>query len=216
MRPLFLVPILCMSIGCSSSSLRRFEPSNLLSLQRPADYLTTKYERLVIEVVPAVGVQVVGVDALVTSARRLCRKPLGVEAVVRDPVQLPSKVWTKADLLDLREKVTSVRTKANTVVLHVLAVPGGFVEEPETTSGVVFTADLICLFPERPLGNRLTDRVLLHEWGHVLGLVDGGTPALSRHEEDGHCTEPSCLMYWAIHAGTGDLDPACLRDLGRE
>ncbi|MAC28211.1 MAG: hypothetical protein CMH59_17325 [Myxococcales bacterium] len=48
--------------------------------------------------------------------------------------------------------------------------------------------------------------VLLHETGHVLGLVNAGLPMQSDHEDPehpGHDVDPNCVMYWAYESGDG-------------
>jgi hypothetical protein len=43
--------------------------------------------------------------------------------------------------------------------------------------------------------------VVVHELGHVLGLVDAGTPMVQPHEDAahaGHDASDACVMYWAI------------------
>lgn len=73
---------------------------------------------------------------------------------------------------------------------------------------------------------------LNHEFGHLFGLVDLGTPALTNHEDpeaENHCTTVGCLMRAELQFGTGmrkylenraskgmaapDLDAECLADL---
>ena len=66
--------------------------------------------------------------------------------------------------------------------------------------------------------------VLEHEMGHLLGLVNNGTPQLTQHEDATHafhCTNKNCLMYYAIEGGWVKmmdntlpvLDANCVRDL---
>lgn len=41
--------------------------------------------------------------------------------------------------------------------------------------------------------------LLQHEFGHLLGLVNGGTSMQNPHQDEAHgnhCTNPQCLMYW--------------------
>jgi hypothetical protein len=72
----------------------------------------------------------------------------------------------------------------------------------------------------------LESTVILHEMGHILGLVNiGSSPQTSHHDSDhgAHCTNTNCLMYYL--ADTGDivanllggaipsLDSACVQDL---
>ena len=43
--------------------------------------------------------------------------------------------------------------------------------------------------------------VLVHEFGHAIGLVANGLPLASAHHDEphgAHCTNDQCIMYWAI------------------
>jgi hypothetical protein len=74
--------------------------------------------------------------------------------------------------------------------------------------------------------------ILLHELGHLLGLVNLGLPMVEEHEDPdsvGHCDNPDCNMYHAFERQraleqlherfiAGDTTPssfddACLADL---
>lgn len=74
---------------------------------------------------------------------------------------------------------------------------------------------------------------LTHEFGHLFGLVNLGTPEINPHEDPdaaNHCLEEACLMVASLEFTTGmvkvleeraaknftivpDLGPECLRDL---
>lgn len=52
----------------------------------------------------------------------------------------------------------------------------------------------------------LESSVALHEFGHILGLVNTGTKLTASHEDGSHahhCTNKECLMYFAVE--TNDL-----------
>ena len=58
--------------------------------------------------------------------------------------------------------------------------------------------------------------VLLHEFGHLLGLVDeSGTYATPDADHDWHCDNERCAMYWSSPSGGADFDRACKRELAR-
>lgn len=78
----------------------------------------------------------------------------------------------------------------------------------------------------------LEGTVLLHELGHLFGLVDNGLPMVDDHRDpahDAHDVDDSCLMYWAAETpaiadtfadtflgGDGRIptfDGACLADM---
>ena len=73
----------------------------------------------------------------------------------------------------------------------------------------------------------LETTVVNHEFGHLLGLVNAGSPLQSDHqdtEHGKHCTEQDCLMYYTAETGEGiinmlsggsvpSLDAQCIADL---
>ena len=73
---------------------------------------------------------------------------------------------------------------------------------------------------------KLERTVIEHELSHLLGLVDLGSPLQSAHKDvahGNHCTNNSCLMYYAsettdalgflVTGNVPSLDAACLADL---
>lgn len=69
----------------------------------------------------------------------------------------------------------------------------------------------------------LESTVIEHEFGHILGLTNVGTPMQSNHEDTEHkrhCNVSSCLMYWEAESGNNllggtipQLDAQCIADL---
>ena len=68
--------------------------------------------------------------------------------------------------------------------------------------------------------------VILHEFGHILGLTNFGAPQQSPHEDSAnpkHCDVETCLMYYAATSGPSlmnnsggtvpQLDAQCIADL---
>lgn len=71
---------------------------------------------------------------------------------------------------------------------------------------------------------KIESGVLEHEFGHLLGLVDLGSPMVTNHEDVSHahhCINKNCLMYYEIETsglmGLSDtpppLDADCIDDL---
>lgn len=81
--------------------------------------------------------------------------------------------------------------------------------------------------PGAPSRGALEAATLNHEFGHLFGLVDLGTPLTSDHEDpnaQGHCIVTGCLMRANLEFGSGvvemiegggipDLREACINDL---
>lgn len=72
----------------------------------------------------------------------------------------------------------------------------------------------------QPGGVVMETWVLHHEFGHVLGLVNNGTPLQAAHEDSerkGHCNNDACIMHFESDArllsGVPSFDDNCLADL---
>lgn len=102
--------------------------------------------------------------------------------------------------------------------------------------GVAYRNTSLCLFGKtisdhsggigQASKTKLTATVLEHEMGHLMGLVNTGTPMAADHEDPDHphhCDDQNCLMYYAaettdilgalIAGGAPSLDAHCLADL---
>lgn len=100
------------------------------------------------------------------------------------------------------------------------------------TSCVIYEKTLVNLIVGGSLYN-LESTTLHHEFGHLFGLVDLGTPMVTDHQDssaddDGtlapnhHCDVPGCLMYYqtvtdvfstAMGNDIAEFDELCLADL---
>ncbi|WP_142784685.1 membrane metalloprotease [Changchengzhania lutea] len=81
--------------------------------------------------------------------------------------------------------------------------------------------------PFDPNRSLLETTVITHEFGHIFGLTNLGTPMQDTHEDaehPKHCDVENCLMYWASESGIGisnmanmssapQLDAQCIADL---
>lgn len=156
--------------------------------------------------------------------------------VAVDTQSLPSRPsWTADDLLALQGEHQDRRTGGKTVVTYVAYVDGKFAEDApdQRTLGLTIGHDLVVIFieqvesacepgvynpengvPSDPqdvlpcLGGeeRIEQAVLVHEFGHAIGLVNRGIPMVTDHEDDEnprHSGNPESVMYWAVEsAGT--------------
>ena len=112
--------------------------------------------------------------------------------------------------------------------------PGGIVIQSKQVGSIgkqtVTTSDIAAFTDQNRKaytdGNRITVYVyMLHEIGHILGLVNNGAAMVTAHEDGdnrAHCTNTNCLMYYTIET-TGlmnmlnnnipQLDANCINDL---
>lgn len=145
--------------------------------------------------------------ALAIFARRLefyCDKPGGVTIVVDDSI--PAAEWEPN-----HETVASLALKyadedpGEAAYLYVLYAPsykkfrGYSYRTGRLGSAVEFPAMVVFADQLRPIlwltGVRQEASVLVHEAGHVLGLVTNDD-----HRDGGHCTNGWCLMYDGVDA----------------
>ena len=78
-----------------------------------------------------------------------------------------------------------------------------------------------------PSQTTLESVVINHEFGHILGLVNVGSPMQNSHQDTAHgkhCNVDDCLMFWTAETGEGlvnmvsggsvpNLDSNCIADL---
>ncbi len=175
--------------------------------------------------------------ALSILERRLnerCNKPGGIEIVVDDaipPVASPTSVAAAAELERLYRDDYAEGTRA---VLYVLYVNGDAEGAPYLgwaygpTSITMFGDTIDDASGPTATAAEIEAASLVHEVGHVLGLVNRGAPMAEFHEDlhhRGHDTNRSCVMHYRIEttnvsflgmndgAPPNDFDAACIADL---
>lgn len=201
----------------------------------------TEYSRLRVEIDYVSGLPP-STNALTVLQARLserCNKPGGIEVVVDDVLTAgQSTAWSVAQTQTLEAQARDSFASGDTAVVHVLYLDGG--TDRDTSSGSVlgyaYTGTSIAIMKQTcdATANRLVSpdeveaTVLVHELGHVLGLVNLGAPLQSAHEDSahpGHDAASACVMFWQVE--TTDLrtiimnsgssptqfDAACVADL---
>lgn len=166
-------------------------------------------------------------------------KPEGIEILQRE-IETPGK--STYSIENIRNLEDSERSQYNTgkrIAVSGIFIDGEYDQNTDSGSilGVAYRNTSFVLFMEtirsfsgQPLGpsqETLESVVINHEFGHLLGLVNAGTPMQEDHqdEENGrHCDVDTCLMYWTAETGEGlvnsltggsipELDDFCLADL---
>jgi len=161
--------------------------------------------------------------------------------VLKTETPIPSqKNVTIGDAVSLERRFRSVApVEGDRVGLYLLYIGGTFKDNANVLAAtylslsiVVFKSEITKYVPQSgPCDSimvvnecKVERSVLVHEFGHVLGLVDliFASPR-SHHDEQnpGHCTNESCVMYHSIEIYRGGfaksppsgLDHDCLDDL---
>ena len=151
-------------------------------------------------------------------ARGALGKPDGIEMRTDETLAAsaePDRAWSMAELEALASTHRSIEAGPSQLVVHLLYVDGHFEEDTESEQvlGLAIGHDLIAIFGASigmecdalpPLLRRsvcgLTEAsVLLHEVGHLMGLVNDGLPMVSPHqdaEHGAHDLNDECLMHY--------------------
>lgn len=181
---------------------------------RPHDYLSDRdYTTWVIEVdtvqgqAPSSG----ALDLLRSRLAEVADKPGGIEIRSSDTLPARGGTWSSRDIQDLSSSSRDTKTSGSTVVTHLLFLDGQF--RTEDVIGVAIGHETIAIFSQTirdnctPLNGCLTGAdsvfraVLVHEFGHAMGLVDNGIRMVNPHEDGehpGHSNNDGSVMYWAV------------------
>jgi len=205
------------------------------------DFLSSKdYEELTVEIQYMNGQQpeeatVNNLKAFLTA--RL-NKPGGI-TITQSSVTPPSKgFYSITDIENMEKDNRTIHTKGKKLTAYLLFLDGDYIENSGNSKvlGVTYGNTSMAIFGKtikdysggigQPSVNVATSTVILHEIGHVIGLVDNGTAMQSNHIDAGnghHCNNDDCLMYYAVE--TSDfianllggnvpaLDANCIKDL---
>lgn len=167
----------------------------------------------------------------------LLNKPNGI-SVVEKQIPFPSKtVFSLDDIVEIEDTNRTRYNDSGILAVHLLYINGNFESDTSSsktlgtayfnTSAVIYEKNIQELSDEINEPNRidLETTVLLHEFGHLLGLVDLGSPMQNNHldtDHDKHCNNESCLMFWKVEnsgvlqmmsSNIPQLDANCLLDL---
>jgi predicted Zn-dependent protease len=142
--------------------------------------------------------------------------------------------YSSQEAFDIEKENRDTYTQGNTLAAYFLILDGEF--EQENVLGFAYFNTSMALLGgtiennsggfNQPNKETVETAVLQHEFGHILGLVDNGTPAVQDHVDEAngaHCDVDSCLMYFAVRTSdfmnnlTGgnipELDAQCIQDL---
>ncbi|HDP23951.1 MAG TPA: hypothetical protein ENN34_00760 [Deltaproteobacteria bacterium] len=144
--------------------------------------------------------------------------PRDLEAMEQIPDQFRSS-WTAKDIYALANDLWNQPHSTSMAEFLVLFLKGYFEDQGTPNDNVLGVSlvgtPVIAVFKDviRAAGSSpyLTSFVeqatLVHEFGHVMGLVNNGVPMVTEHEDAEyplHCTNQNCVMYWQ-NEGAPDL-----------
>lgn len=121
------------------------------------------------------------------------------------------------DVREIEDTNRTLFTNDNQLVISVIFLNGNSINNTETSVvlGTAYRNTSFVIFEEtihsfsdnafEPSRNVLETTVILHEFSHLLGLVNIGTSMVNNHQDSthgAHCTTENCLMNYQIENGT--------------
>lgn len=166
-------------------------------------------------------------------------KPDGIQTELKMIPSPGQDVYTITEIRALEDNLRTEYNKDSEIAVFGLFLDGEYSENTENGSvlGVAYRNTSFIIFEETiqgfsgqplaPSATVLETTVLNHEFGHLMGMVNAGTPLQSDHqdvEHGRHCTSEDCLMFWTAETGEGLVnmisgvtipifDSLCLDDL---
>ncbi len=131
--------------------------------------------------------------------------------------QIPDKSktsWTTSELIALGTSVSPASLVTNNKATVTVIFLNGLFEGNTGTLGVHFSGygfafvfkDVVAGVGGTAADQRYVEQAtVVHEIGHLIGLVNNGVPLTSSYEDPAHLrhsTNTSCVMYWTVESST--------------
>ena len=118
--------------------------------------------------------------------------------------------YTLEEILEIENNQRTQFKSGNKFVIHILYLNGEY-EDNDQTLGLAYSGSSFALFKEKIEDSAFllissTDiekSVIVHEFGHILGLVNNGYQSPHDHEDSQHphhSDNDESVMYWAIES----------------
>jgi len=228
-RFLFLVIFLAIAVNCSKSSDDSPDPvdidksANLKSTGDSAhDILANdNYTRMEIEVVHVAGFQPTQqamADFMTFLTDRTFKEE--IEVIYREVASPNEEDLTLTEIAQIEDDNRTLYNNGETLAIYIYFADAPSVDDDEeeglVTLGAVYrnTSMIVYESTVRQLAggsSQVTNAdvevaTLNHEFGHLFGLVNLGTPAINNHEDpdaENHCDIAGCLMRAELQFGGG-------------
>lgn len=182
----------------------------------PKDLITDQKSKWVIEIDYVQGHRPSqdAIDLLKSRMNALVHKD-SIQVIVDDVIPSQKQGLKVSDFERLKDAHKDQSNSDDTVVTYVLYVDGGSASDTDEGKvlGLAYSHNTVVMFDEtinnaanlRFSATEIERAVLVHEFGHILGLVNNGIPMKTPHEhstEKKHSDNPNSVMTPAVETTT--------------
>jgi hypothetical protein len=196
-----------------------------------ATYTSLKIE---IQYMPGFTPDAAAISHLQTTLSTLLNKPGGITVVTSQIAAASNTSLSIDNVVQIERNNRTAFTTADQIAVYILYTNGNYTDA--NVLGAAYKNTSVVIFGKTIHDNsgaigqasrtKLEATVLEHEIGHLLGLVDIGSPMQTNHKDaahGNHCNNSNCLMYYAsdtrdilgflITGSIPSLDANCRADL---
>jgi len=172
------------------------------------------YSKMVVEIdyAPGYAPESSTVSLLKQRLEQVCDKPNGISMDLNEYTFSETSSWN-ADLVRsvAHDTMDGSPLSGSTLRWHVIMPQGSYSDD--SVLGVAVDASTIALFGDsiddanglfnRPSSEEVENSVMIHEFGHLLGLVNLVYTSPADHEDadhPGHSNNDDSVMYWAVES----------------
>ena len=234
------LPILVIFLLLASCAKEELDPNEQPLGSSSQDFLTADhYTSMTLEVVYVedFAPTQAALEEVVIFLKTHLNKPDGIKVVMRAIPSPNVGTYSTQEVAEIETRYRSVFSNAKDLGVFIffaddssakdVSGPSGQVEKRSlgtayrNTSIVIYEKSVVEVSQNRSLAEHTT---LRHEFGHLFGLVDNGTPAITPHvykdpkdgSEKGHCNVENCLMSATLDFSLSSymtLGEQCRQDL---
>jgi hypothetical protein len=205
------------------------------------DFLSSDdYDKLTVEIqyVPGFQPTQATLDNLKALLEQRLNKPAGISFVLTSIASPKRSAYSVSDIQRIESANRTQNTNGKTIAAYFLFIDGDYSLNSGNSKvlGIAYGGSSMVIFEKtirefsggitQPSVTTLETTVAEHEFGHILGLVNNGTPMQSPHQDVAngrHCINQNCLMYYnaetsdivanLLGGGIPSLDTNCSNDL---